>query len=104
MKGNVALAEAAVRAGCRFFAGYPITPQTEIMEYLSSRMAKAGGVFIQSESEVSAVNMLYGASTSGYRVMTSTSGPGFSLMQAGISYLASMNMPAVIADTAAALA
>ena len=71
MKGNVALAEAAVRAGCRFFAGYPITPQTEIMEYLSSRMAKAGGVFIQSESEVSAVNMLYGASTSGYRVMTS---------------------------------
>lgn len=98
MKGNVALAEAAVRAGCRFFAGYPITPQTEIMEYLSSRMAEAGGAFIQSESEVSAVNMLYGASTSGYRVMTSTSGPGFSLMQAGISYLASMNMPAVIAD------
>lgn len=98
MKGNAAIAEAAVRAGCRFFCGYPITPQTEIMEYLSTRMSEVGGQFVQAESEVSAINMLYGAATSGYRVMTSTSGPGFSLMQEGISYLASMNMPSVIAD------
>ncbi len=98
MKGNVALAEAAVLAGCRFFSGYPITPQTEIMEYLSSRMPEMGGRFVQSESEVSAINMLYGAATSGYRVMTSTSGPGFSLMQEGISYLAAMNMPSVVVD------
>lgn len=98
MKGNEALAEAAVRAGCRFFSGYPITPQTEIMEYLSWRMPEAGGQFVQAESEVSAVNMLYGAACTGYRVMTSTSGPGFDLMQEGVSYLASMNHPCVIAD------
>lgn len=98
MKGNEALAEAAVRAGCRLYCGYPITPQTEIMEYLSGRMPQVGGKYIQAESEVSAISMLYGAASTGYRVITASSGPGFSLKQEGISYLASQNLPAVIVD------
>ena len=86
-KGNEAIAEAAVRAGCKAFFGYPITPQSEVPEYLSKRLPQAGGVFVQAESEVSAINMVYGAAASGVRAMTSTSGPGFSLKQEGISYM-----------------
>lgn len=89
MKGNHALAEAAVRAGCRFFGGYPITPQTEILEYLSARLPEVGGTFLQAESELGGVNMVYGAAAAGCRAMTSSSGPGFSLLQEGISYIAS---------------
>lgn len=100
MKGNEAVAEAAVRAGCRFFAGYPITPQNEIPEYMSHRLPEVGGTFIQAESEVAAINMLYGASGAGARVMTSSSGPGISLMQEGISYLAAAELPAVIVNMA----
>jgi len=99
-KGNEAIAEAAVRAGCRFFAGYPITPQTEIPEYMSVRMSEAGGIFVQSESEISAVNMLYGAAASGVRCMTSSSGPGMSLKQEGISFLATAELPCVIVNIA----
>ncbi len=93
MKGNEALAEGAVRAGCRFFAGYPITPQNEIPEYMSWRLPEVGGTFIQAESEVAAINMLYGASACGARVMTSSSGPGISLKQEGISYASSAELP-----------
>jgi 2-oxoglutarate ferredoxin oxidoreductase subunit alpha len=93
MKGNEALAEGAVRAGCRFFSGYPITPQNEIPEYMSWRLPEVGGTFIQAESEVAAINMLYGASACGARVMTSSSGPGISLKQEGISYTASAELP-----------
>ena len=93
MKGNEALAEGAVRAGCRFFAGYPITPQNEVPEYLSWRLPEVGGTFIQAESEVAAINMLYGASACGARVMTSSSGPGISLKQEGISYISGANLP-----------
>lgn len=96
MKGNEALAEAALRAGCRFYSGYPITPQTEILEYLSWRMAEVGGQFIQAESELSGINMVLGAAAAGARAMTSSSGPGFSLKQEGISYLVSMDLPAVV--------
>ncbi|QJT09515.1 3-methyl-2-oxobutanoate dehydrogenase subunit VorB [Oceanidesulfovibrio marinus] len=98
MKGNDALSEAAVRAGCRFFGGYPITPQSEIPEYLSWRMPEVGGTFIQAESELSGVNMVYGAAAAGFRAMTSSSGPGFSLLQEGISYIASAELPAVFID------
>ena len=98
MKGNYALAEGAIRAGCRMFAGYPITPQTEILEYLSSHMREVGGEFIRTESELSGLNMIIGAAAAGQRVMTSSSGPGFSLKQEGISYLSSMELPAVIVD------
>lgn len=98
MKGNEAIAEAAVRAGCRFFAGYPITPQNEIPEYMSRRLWEVGGVFIQAESEVSAINMLYGASGAGARCMTSSSSPGISLKQEGISYIAGAELPAVIVN------
>ncbi|CEP66180.1 Thiamin diphosphate-binding fold [Moorella glycerini] len=98
MKGNEAIAEAAIRAGCRFFAGYPITPQNEIPEYMSRRLPEVGGTFVQAESEVSAINMLYGASGAGARVMTSSSSPGISLMQEGISYLAATELPAVIVN------
>lgn len=98
MKGNEALAEAAVRAGCRLYCGYPITPQTELMEYLSGRLPEVGGQFVQAESEVSAISMLYGAASTGYRVITASSGPGFSLKQEGISYMASQNLPGVIVD------
>ena len=98
MKGNEAAAEAAVRGGCRFFAGYPITPQSEIPEYLSARLPEVGGVFIQGESEVASINMVYGAATSGVRAMTGSSGPGISLKSEGISYLSGAMLPAVIVN------
>ncbi len=98
MKGNEALAEGAVRAGSRFFAGYPITPQNEIPEYLSWRLPEVGGTFIQAESEVAAINMLFGASACGARVMTSSSGPGISLKQEGISYISGANLPIFYAN------
>ncbi len=98
MKGNVAIAEAAVRAGCEAYFGYPITPQTELLEYMSKRMIELGRVFLQAESEVAAVNMVYGAAASGVRVMTSSSSPGISLMQEGFSYMAGSDVPAVIVD------
>ena len=96
MKGNEAIAEAAVRAGCRFFFGYPITPQTEIPEYMSARMPEVGGCYLQAESEVAAINMVYGAAGTGVRVMTSSSSPGISLKQEGISYIAGAELPCVI--------
>ena len=98
MKGNEAVAEAAVRAGCRFFSGYPITPQNEIPEYLSRRLPEVGGTFIQAESEVSAINMVYGAAYTGTMAMTSSSGPGISLKSEGISSLAAAELPAVIVN------
>lgn len=97
-KGNEAIAEAAVLGGCRYFFGYPITPQTEIPEYLSHRLFEVGGEFIQSESEVSAINMVYGAAGAGGRAMTSSSSPGISLKQEGISYLACAELPCVIVN------
>ncbi len=97
MQGNQVIAEAAVRAGCRFYAGYPITPQNEIPEYMSDRLRKIeGGVFIQAESEIAAINMVIGASAAGARAMTSSSSPGISLKQEGISALAADELPAVI--------
>lgn len=96
MKGNEALAEAALRAGCKCFFGYPITPQTEISAYLSKRMPKVGGVFLQAESEVAAINMIYGCAGSGIRCMTSSSSPGISLKTEGISYIAGADLPCVI--------
>ena len=87
LKGNEALAEAALAAGCRFYSGYPITPQTEILEYLSWRMEDVGGTFIQAESELAGINMVLGAAAAGARALTTSSGPGFSLKQEGISYL-----------------
>jgi 2-oxoglutarate ferredoxin oxidoreductase subunit alpha len=98
MCGNEALAEAAIIAGCRFYAGYPITPQNEIPAYMSKRMPEAGGVFIQSESELAAINMVFGSSLTGMRAMTSSSSPGISLKQEGISYLAACELPAVIVN------
>ena len=100
MKGNEAIAEGAIRAGCRYFFGYPITPQNEIPEYMSRQMPKVGGVFLQAESEVSAINMVYGAGGSGGRVMTSSSSPGISLKQEGISYIATAEVPCVIVNVA----
>src|SRR4030065_187307 len=88
MKGNEALAEAAIQAGCRFYAGYPITPQNEVPEYMSQRMPEVKGIFIQSERELAAINMIFGASATGARAMTSSSSPGTTLKQEGISYLA----------------
>lgn len=98
MTGNEALAEAAIQAGCRFYAGYPITPQNEIPEYMSWRMQEVGGIFVQAESELAAINMVFGASATGARAMTSSSSPGISLKQEGISYLAGAELPAVIAN------
>lgn len=98
MKGNEAIAEAALRAGCRFYSGYPITPQSEILEYLSWRMDEVGGDFIQTESELSGINMMLGASAAGARVLNSSSGPGFTLLQEGISYLVAADLPAVIVN------
>lgn len=98
MKGNEAIAEAAVRGGCRFFAGYPITPQNEIPEYLSWRLPQVDGDFVQGESEIASVNMVYGAAAMGTRAMTSSSGPGISLKAEGISYLAAAMLPAVIVN------
>lgn len=98
MKGNEALAEAAVRAGCRYFFGYPITPQNEIPQYLAWRLPEVGGVFIQAESEIAAINMVYGAAGAGARVMTSSSSLGISLKQEGISYIACAELPCVIVN------
>ena len=98
MKGNEAVAEAAVRGGCRAFFGYPITPQNEIPEYLSRRLPEVGGCFIQAESEVSAINMVYGAAGAGARAMTSSSSPGISLKQEGISYICGAELPCVIVN------
>ncbi len=97
-KGNEAIAEAAIKAGCRHYFGYPITPQSEIPEYMAAHMPKVGGMFLQSESEVSAINMLYGAAGSGARVMTTSSSPGIALMQEGISYMAGAELPALIVN------
>jgi 2-oxoglutarate ferredoxin oxidoreductase subunit alpha len=97
-KGNEAIAEAAVKAGCRFFFGYPITPQNEIPEYMSMRLPQVGGCFLQAESEVAAINMVYGAAGSGARVMTSSSSPGISLKQEGITYIAGAELPCVIVN------
>lgn len=98
MKGNEAIGEGAVRAGCRYFFGYPITPQSELPHYLARRLPEVNGVYLQSESETSAINMVYGAAGAGARVMTSSSGPGISLMQEGISYIAGAELPCVIVN------
>jgi pyruvate/2-oxoacid:ferredoxin oxidoreductase alpha subunit len=97
-KGNVAVVKAAIMAGCRAFYGYPITPASEIAEYAALLIPQAGGTFVQAESEVSAINMVYGAAAAGERVMTASSGPGMSLMQEGMSYLAGAELPCVIVD------
>lgn len=96
MNGSHVVGEAAVRAGCRYYFGYPITPQNELPEYLSARMPEVGGTFIQGESEIASINMVIGASVAGARVMTSSSSPGVSLKQEGISYMAGMELPGVI--------
>ena len=98
MKGCEAIGEAAIKAGCRHFFGYPITPQNEIPEYMSARLPQVGGVFVQAESEVAASNMLYGASGAGVRVMTSSSSPGISLMMEALSYMAGSELPVVIVN------
>lgn len=98
MKGNEAIAEAAIRAGCEAYFGYPITPQTEVLEYMSARMPALGRAFVQAESELGAVNMVYGAACTGARVMTTTSSPGFSLMQEGLSYISCSEVPAVVVN------
>ncbi len=98
MKGNEAIAEGAIRAGCDAYFGYPITPQTELLEYMSVHMPEHGRVFLQAESEIAAINMVYGAAATGKRAMTSSSGPGISLKQEGISYLAGAELPAVIVN------
>ncbi len=98
MKGNEAIAEAALRAGCRLYFAYPITPQSELIEYMSKMMPKVGGTFVQSESEIAAINMVYGSSGCGKRVMTSSSSPGISLKQEGISYISGASLPAVIVN------
>jgi len=97
-KGNVAIVKAAITAGCRSYYGYPITPASEIAEYAALLIPQVGGTFLQAESEVAAINMVYGASSAGQRVMTGSSGPGLSLMQEGISYLAGAELPAVVVD------
>lgn len=96
MKGNEAIGEAAIQAGCRYFFGYPITPQNEVPEYMSRRLPEVDGVFLQAESEVAAINMVYGAAGAGARVMTSSSSPGISLKQEGISYIAGSELPCLI--------
>jgi 2-oxoglutarate ferredoxin oxidoreductase subunit alpha len=98
LKGNEAIAEAAVRAGMQAYFGYPITPQTELLEYLSRRMPELGRAFVQAESELGAINMVYGAASAGVRVMTSSSSPGISLMQEGISYIVASEVPCVLVD------
>ena len=98
MKGNEAVGEGAIRAGCRHFFGYPITPQSELPHYLAWRLPEVGGVYLQAESEVAAINMVYGAASAGARVMTSSSSPGISLMQEGISYMAGAELPCVIVN------
>ena len=98
LKGNVAIAEAAVRAGCEAYFGYPITPQTELLEHMSIRMSELGRVFLQAESEVASINMVYGAACTGIRAMTSSSSPGISLMQEGLSYIACSQVPCVVVN------
>lgn len=98
MRGNHVVGEAAIRAGCRFYFGYPITPQNEVPEYLSARLPEVGGTFVQAESEIASINMVLGASATGVRVMTSSSSPGISLKQEGISYLCGQELPAVIVN------
>ena len=98
MKGNEAIAEAAIRAGCRHYFGYPITPQTEIAAYMAKKMPKIGGVFLQAESEIASINMVYGASAAGMRVMTSSSSPGISLKSEGLSYIAGSDVPALVVN------
>ena len=98
MKGNEAIAEAAIRAGCRHYFGYPITPQTEIAAYMAKKMPKIGGVFLQAESEVASINMVYGAAATGMRVMTSSSSPGISLKTEGLSYIAGSDIPALVVN------
>src|SRR5512133_1357456 len=98
MKGNEAIAEAAVRAGLQAYFGYPITPQTELLEHLSARMPELGRAFVQAESELGAINMVYGSACTGARVMTSSSSPGISLMLEGLSYIAGTELPMVLVD------
>ena len=98
MKGNEAVAESAIRAGCRCFFGYPITPQTEVAAYMAKRMRKEGGTYLQAESEIAAINMVYGAAAAGARAMTSSSSPGISLKGEGISYMAGADLPGVIVN------
>ncbi len=98
MKGNEVVGEAAIRAGCRYFFGYPITPQNDIPAYMSRRLPEVDGVFLQAESEVAASNMVYGAAGAGARVLTSSSSPGISLKAEGISYIAGAELPAVIVN------
>jgi 2-oxoglutarate ferredoxin oxidoreductase subunit alpha len=98
MKGNEALCEAAIRAGCEAYFGYPITPQNEVAEYMSRRMLEEGRQFVQTESEIATINMVFGAACAGARVMTSSSSPGISLMQEGISYIAATEVPCVIVN------
>lgn len=98
MKGNEAIGEAAILAGCRHYFGYPITPQTELTEYMSKRMPEVSGIFVQAESEIAAINMVYGAAGAGARAMTSSSSPGISLKQEGISYIAGAELPCVIVN------
>jgi len=96
MKGNEAIAEAAIQAGCRHYFGYPITPQTEVAAYMAKRMPKIGGIFLQAESEIAAINMVYGTASTGHRVMTSSSSPGISLKAEGLSYMAGSDLPALV--------
>ena len=98
MKGNEAIAEAAIQAGCRHYFGYPITPQTEVAAYMAKKMPKIGGVFLQAESEVASINMVYGAPAAAARVMTSSSSPGISLMGEGLSYIAGSDVPAFVVN------
>ena len=98
MKGNEAIAEAAIRAGCRHYFGYPITPQTEIAAYMAKKMPKIGGVFLQAESEIASINMVYGAAAAGIRVMTSSSSPGISLKAEGLSYIAGSDVPCLVVN------
>lgn len=94
----IAFCEAAIRADCRYYFGYPITPQSEIPEYMSKKLPEVGGVYLQSESEIAAINMLYGAAACGARAMTSSSSPGFSLKQEGISYIAAAELPCLLVN------
>ena len=98
MKGNEAIAEAAIHAGCRHYFGYPITPQTEIAAYMAKKMPKIGGTFLQAESEIAAINMVYGVASAGYRVMTSSSSPGIALKSEGLSYLAGSDLPSLVVN------
>src|SRR3989339_788759 len=98
MKGNIALCEGAIAAGCKAYFGYPITPQNEVPAHMSRRMVELGRVFLQAESELAAINMVFGASAAGVRAMTSSSSPGISLKQEGISYIAAAELPAVIVN------